>query len=67
MTSGDAGDSFDTRFAAININRRWKDDNTWFGEYVAGYVGATLNGALPEQAHVFARQAADGQTHAGNT
>lgn len=59
MTSGDAGDSYDTRFAAININRRWKDDNTWFGEYVAGYVGATLNGALPEQAHVFARQTAD--------
>ena len=44
MTSGDAGDSYDTRLAAINVNRRWKDDNTWFGEYV-GYVGATLGGA----------------------
>jgi len=59
VTSEDAGDSYDTRFAAININRRWKDDNTWFGEYVATYVGATLSGALPEQAHVAARAAAD--------
>lgn len=58
-TSEDAGDSYDTRFAAININRGWKDDNTWFGEYVAGYVGATLGGALPAQAHVAARNAAD--------
>lgn len=59
MTSEDAGDSFDTRFAAININRRWKDDNTWFGEYVGTFVGATLQGVLPEQAHVLARQTAD--------
>lgn len=59
MTSEDAGDSFDSRFAAININRRWKDDNTWFGEYVGAFVGATLNGAIPEQAHALARQIAD--------
>lgn len=59
LTSEDAGDSFDSRFAAININRRWKDDATWFGEYVAGYIGATLGGALPGQAHAVARQTAD--------
>jgi len=59
MTSEDAGDSFDTRFAAININRRWKDDSTWFGEYVGAFVGASLQGILPEQAHVLARQTAD--------
>lgn len=59
MTSEDAGNSYDTRFAAININRGWKDDNTWFGEYVAGYAGATLNGALPAQAHAAARLVAD--------
>lgn len=58
-TSEDAGDSYDTRFAAININRGWKADNVWFGEYVAGYAGATLGGALPAQAHVIARNAAD--------
>ncbi len=59
LTSEDAGDSYDTRFAAININRRWKSDNQWFGEYVAGFAGATLSGALPAQAHALARQAAD--------
>ncbi len=58
-TSEDAGDSYDTRFAAININRSWKADNVWFGQYVAGYTGATISGALPEQAHAIARQAAD--------
>lgn len=59
MTNEDAGNSIDTRFAAININRRWKDDSTWFGEYVGAFVGATLQGVLPEQAHVLARQTAD--------
>lgn len=59
LTSEDAGDSYDTRFAAININRRWKDDNTWFGEYVGAYVQGTLGGLLPEQAHTLARQTAD--------
>jgi len=58
-TSEDAGDSYDTRFAAININRSWKADSVWFGQYVAGFTGATLNGALPDQAHAIARQAAD--------
>jgi len=59
MTNEDAGNSYDTRFAAININRSWKDDSTWFGEYVAAYAGAALNGMLPEQAHAFARSQAD--------
>ncbi|MFY0628910.1 MAG: TonB-dependent receptor [Flavobacteriaceae bacterium] len=59
VTSEDAGDSYDTRFAAININRRWKDDNTWFGEYVGAFVQGTLGGLLPAQAHVLARQTAD--------
>ena len=59
VTSEDAGDSYDTRFAAININRRWKSDNTWFGEYVGAFVQGTLGGLLPEQAHVLARQTAD--------
>ena len=59
LTSEDAGDSYDTRFAAININRRWKDDSTWFGEYVGAFVQGTLGGLLPEQAHALARQTAD--------
>ena len=59
LTSEDAGDSYDTRFAAININRRWKDDNTWFGEYVGAFVQGTLGGLVPDQAHALARQTAD--------
>lgn len=59
LTDEDAGDSFDTRFAAININRQWKDDNTWFGEYVGAYVSGTLGGLTSEQAHGLARQTAE--------
>ncbi len=59
VTSEDAGNSYDTRFAAININRRWKTDNTWFGQYVGAFVQATLGGALPAQAHALGRQVAD--------
>ncbi|QMU63444.1 MAG: TonB-dependent receptor plug domain-containing protein [Flavobacteriaceae bacterium] len=59
VTDEDAGDSYDTRFTAININRRWKDDNTWFGEYVGAFVQGTLGGLLPAQAHALARQTAE--------
>ncbi|KAA1245285.1 TonB-dependent receptor [Aquimarina sp. RZ0] len=59
ITDGDAGDSYDSRFTGININRQWKDDQTWFGEYAGAFVQATLAGQLPEQAHLIARQTAD--------
>lgn len=59
LTNEDAGDSFDTRFAAININRQWKDDNTWFGEYVGAYVTGTLGGLTSDAAHALARQTAE--------
>ncbi|MFL1894638.1 TonB-dependent receptor [Aquimarina sp. 2-A2] len=59
LTDEDAGDSYDVRFTGININRKWKDDQTWFGEYAGAYVQATLAGQLPENAHALARQAAD--------
>ena len=59
ITDEDAGDSYDTRFTGININRFWKDDSTWFGEYAGAFVQATLAGVLPEQAHALARQTAD--------
>ncbi|RNC88388.1 MAG: TonB-dependent receptor [Winogradskyella sp.] len=54
-----AGDSYDMVFTGININRAWKDDQTWFGEYVATYIGQTLGGATNAQAHTAARAAAD--------
>jgi outer membrane receptor protein involved in Fe transport len=59
MTAENAGDSYDMRFAAWNVNRAWKDDATWFGQYAGAYVQSTLGGATPEQAHAIARSTAD--------
>lgn len=59
FTDEDAGDSYDTRFTAINLNRRWKDDQTWFGQYAGAFIQATLGGAPVDQAHLLARQTAD--------
>ncbi|MFS4445748.1 TonB-dependent receptor [Maribacter sp. 2307UL18-2] len=54
-----AGDSYDMVFTGININRAWKDDNTWFGEYVGAYVQTTLGGGTNEQAHAAGRATAE--------
>lgn len=59
MTTENAGDSYDTRFAAWNVNRAWKDDNTWFGQYAGAYIQSTLAGQTPQNAHLTARQVAD--------
>jgi len=58
-TSEDAGNSYDTRFAAININRYWKDDNTWFGQYAGAFVQSRLEGLSEKEAHVIARETAE--------
>jgi hypothetical protein len=47
------------RFAAWNVNRAWKSDQTWFGQYAGAYVQSTLAGATPEQAHATGRATAD--------
>lgn len=54
-----AGDSYDMVFTGININRAWKDDDIWFGEYAGTYVAATLGGATENQAHAAARAQAE--------
>lgn len=59
VVADDAGDSYDMVFTGININRAWKDDNTWFGEYVGGYALATLAGATNEAAHAAGLGAAE--------
>ena len=60
MTDEDAGNSYDTRFAAININREWKGDLAWFGDYIGGYAAAKLGaGASEQDAHNAGRAAAD--------
>jgi outer membrane receptor protein involved in Fe transport len=59
ITEDKAGDSYDMVFTGINVNRAWKDDNTWYGDYVAGFLNASLNGATEEEAHRAGRSVAD--------
>ncbi|MFC2148416.1 TonB-dependent receptor [Bacteroidota bacterium] len=59
LVADKAGDSYDMVFTGININRRWKDDDTWFGEYTGTYFQATLGGATDAQAHAAARAQAE--------
>lgn len=58
-TNEDGGDSYDMLFTGINVNRQWKDDKTWFGQYAASFVSATLAGQNPENAHIIARSTAE--------
>ncbi|CAM2771253.1 TonB-dependent Receptor Plug Domain [Flavobacterium succinicans] len=58
-TTEDGGQSYDMLFTGININRKWKDDRTWFGQYAGAYISSTLGGLTPDQAHANARKTAD--------
>jgi outer membrane receptor protein involved in Fe transport len=58
-TTEDGGNSYDMLFTGINVNRKWKDDRTWFGQYAGAYIQSTLGGATPAIAHQNARNAAD--------
>jgi outer membrane receptor protein involved in Fe transport len=64
QVSEDSGNAYDTRFAAINVNRRWKGDVQWFTDYATAYIGAALGvgtgvPATQDQAHAAARAFAD--------
>lgn len=58
-TTEDGGKSYDMLFTALNVNRAWKSDATWFGEYAGKFIQSTLGGATPDQAHTAARVVAD--------
>ncbi len=58
-TTEDGGKSYDMLFTGLNINRTWKADKTWFGEYAGQYITSTLAGLTPSQAHIAARVKAD--------
>lgn len=58
-TTEDGGKSYDMLFTGLNINRAWKPDATWFGQYAGAFVQSTLAGATPTQAHLAARATAD--------
>ena len=59
ITAEDSGDAYDTRFAAININRQWSPDQKWFEDYVRGYLLSRQIGKNDQDAHRTARQVAD--------
>jgi len=63
-TTEDGGKSYDMTFTALNINRIWKSDAQWFGEYGAAFGAATLGQVpgvrnTPAEAHAYARRTAD--------
>ncbi|WP_396169751.1 TonB-dependent receptor domain-containing protein [Flavobacterium sp.] len=58
-TTEDGGESYDMQFTGLNVNRKWKDDTTWFGQYAGTFVQATLAGQTPESAHIMSRKVAD--------
>ncbi|MES2575482.1 MAG: TonB-dependent receptor [Bacteroidota bacterium] len=64
-TSEDGGKSYDMLFTGINVNRKWKQDATWFSDYISKYAGA-YSGLVPGitpgnivASHAFARSQAD--------
>ncbi|MBQ4819992.1 TonB-dependent receptor [Aquimarina sp. MMG016] len=63
LTEDKAGASYDMVFTGININRAWKSDEDWFGDYIATYAGIELSGnpqgLTTQQKHDAARAAAD--------
>ncbi len=63
LVADKAGDSYDMVFTGININRSWKSDQEWFGDYIQTYAGIELSGnpnsLTDQQKHDAARAVAD--------
>ncbi|SHI69446.1 TonB-dependent Receptor Plug Domain [Arenibacter nanhaiticus] len=59
ITEDKAGDSYDMVFTGININRAWKSDRQWFGDYINTYAAASFGGANETEAHALARAKAE--------
>ena len=71
ITSENSGNSYDTRFAAINVNRSWKRDApnpndpseaSWFGDYAQTYIGARLG--IPSEQFEYEGQQNEATAHA---
>jgi outer membrane receptor protein involved in Fe transport len=63
-TTEDGGESYDMLFTGININRKWKKDDVWFGQYAGAYASAIATPGSPALgnptlAHSAARNFAD--------
>ncbi len=64
MTTEDAGNSYDMRFAAWNINRLAKDNTAWFTDYGTAFLQSQIFlGFNANQAATFARGFADNNTN----
>ncbi|APD06907.1 hypothetical protein UJ101_01388 [Flavobacteriaceae bacterium UJ101] len=50
LSTENAGDTYDTRFAGINLNRKFKSNNQWFSDYAGAYIQTGSH----EQARAFA-------------
>lgn len=60
MTTEDAGDSYDMRFAGWNINRMAKSDVGWFTDYATAFqLSSAIMGANTNDAGAIARNYAD--------
>ena len=59
VNDDDAGNSYDLVFTGVNINRAWKSDQQWFGDYIGAFALATFGGQNEGAAHAFARGVAD--------
>ncbi|GGD18366.1 carboxypeptidase-like regulatory domain-containing protein [Flavobacterium orientale] len=60
ITTENAGDSYDMRFAAWNVNRSWKSDQEWFTNYATAYLNSSIFlGADATTASGIARNFAD--------
>ncbi|BFP41514.1 TonB-dependent receptor [Flavobacteriaceae bacterium GF1] len=59
IVAENSGNAYDTRFTGININRRWKSDEQWFGDYAGTFLVSRNNGLTEQQAHDQARAVAD--------
>ncbi|CAA0210178.1 TonB-dependent receptor [Tenacibaculum maritimum] len=57
-SQGSSGDSFDTRFAAVNLNNVWKSNPIWYTEYIQSYA-SSFTGNNAAEAHLIARKKAD--------
>ena len=53
------GESYNARSMAENIDRSFKSDDQWFGDYTTNYKNAVTEGTSVAGAHHIARQAAD--------
>jgi hypothetical protein len=63
ITDESAGDSYDMRFAAWNVNRLAKSDRSWFTDYGGAFqLGSAILGLTAEQAAANARHFADTNT-----